>query len=302
MKRFSKLKNKVQAKFFFKSSFLFRDTSIYFGTQTGNAHMLADELNNDFAELNLPSQVYDLQEYQENFFKDLEKKNNVILITACYGEGEPTDNAKDFFKFLMSDEAKEKNLKDLNFTIFGLGNKTCFLERYQMVSKDIEKRLKEIGSNMIYPRGEGDSKTLDDDFLKWKQGLFPVIQSLQDPEVKFQEKEDNFKVKFVENGKTRNFVLPDHDNSKETDITNPMPLRVTQNEELTPKSKKSNKYIEFESNLKYDSGDHIGIFPHNDPSLVERLCKRLKVDPNQQIEIEAKGKVNEIQIRENITV
>lgn len=282
----------IKARFYYKTKFLLRDTSIYFGTQTGNAHMLAEELNNDLSELNLPCQVYDLQNFRDSFFEDLEKKKNVIFITACYGEGEPTDNAKDFFNFLMSNEAKEKNLQAINFGIFGLGNKTCFPERYQMVSKNIEKRLKEIGSNLIFPRGEGDSKTLDDDFLKWKNGIIPVIQSLQDPDVKVQEKEDAYKVTFVENAKARDFVLNDHDFTKDTDINNPMPLRVTTNEELTPKAKRSCKYIEFESNLKYDCGDHIGIYPHNDPDLVNRVCTRLNVDPNQQVEIETKGKEN----------
>jgi sulfite reductase alpha subunit-like flavoprotein len=66
--------------------------SIYFGTQTGNAHMLADELLHDMEELSLKTEIYDLANYQESIQKDIQQKNNLLFVTACYGEGEPTDN------------------------------------------------------------------------------------------------------------------------------------------------------------------------------------------------------------------
>jgi sulfite reductase alpha subunit-like flavoprotein len=45
------------------------------------------------------------------------------------------------------------------------------------------------------------------------------------------------------------------------------------------------RHIEFEigDNLKYEAGDHLGVFPENTTSLVEQLAARLGADLNQVI-------------------
>lgn len=75
-----------------------------------------------------------------------------IFVVATYGEGEPTDNAKDFYDWLMSEEAE--SLNNLQYTVFGLGNKTY--EHYNHMGKQFNKRLEELGAKRIYPYGEGD--------------------------------------------------------------------------------------------------------------------------------------------------
>ena len=36
---------------------------------------------------------------------------------ACYGQGEPTDNAKPFYDFVMAKERKQGSLKDVRYTV-----------------------------------------------------------------------------------------------------------------------------------------------------------------------------------------
>jgi NADPH-ferrihemoprotein reductase len=45
-----------------------------------------------------------------------------IFLMATHGEGEPTDNAINFMKWLKSEERTPHILNSLNFTVFGLGN------------------------------------------------------------------------------------------------------------------------------------------------------------------------------------
>jgi sulfite reductase (NADPH) flavoprotein alpha-component len=48
---------------------------------------------------------------------------NVIFIVATYGEGDPPDNAKNFFNHLKKQFiSKETLLFDLSFTLFGVGD------------------------------------------------------------------------------------------------------------------------------------------------------------------------------------
>jgi sulfite reductase alpha subunit-like flavoprotein len=42
------------------------------------------------------------------------------LVLACYGQGEPTDNAKPFYDFVMAKERKQGSLKDVRYTVRSL--------------------------------------------------------------------------------------------------------------------------------------------------------------------------------------
>ena len=63
------------------------------------------------------------------------------LIMASYGEGEPTDNAKAFFEEINSATSKSK-FSACNYAIFGLGNSQCFPDRYNIVARKLDERLK----------------------------------------------------------------------------------------------------------------------------------------------------------------
>lgn len=51
--------------------------------------------------------------------EDLADEKTVIFVAATYGEGEPTDNAKDFYAWLMHDDREPGLLERVNFTVFG---------------------------------------------------------------------------------------------------------------------------------------------------------------------------------------
>jgi NADPH-ferrihemoprotein reductase len=57
-----------------------------------------------------------------------EEKSLLVFLLATYGEGEPTDNAKEFFNWLQSPERPADLLKGIRYVVFGLGNKVTILE------------------------------------------------------------------------------------------------------------------------------------------------------------------------------
>lgn len=48
-----------------------------------------------------------------------------IFIVATYGEGDPTDNAAKFVKWVVNENGEIPNnfFDNVNYTVFGLGNK-----------------------------------------------------------------------------------------------------------------------------------------------------------------------------------
>lgn len=47
----------------------------------------------------------------------------VIMVVATYGEGDPTDNAVEFYKWIHEDGREQDCLKGMNFAVMGLGNR-----------------------------------------------------------------------------------------------------------------------------------------------------------------------------------
>lgn len=127
-----------------------------------------------------------LQELQDGA-DDADAQPTVHLFCmATYGEGEPTDNAQAFTEWLQgvaeSDPADgnedhanaKKALAHLRFCVFGLGNRQY--EHFNKMGKDTASRLEACGGTPAAPYGEGDDDgTLEDDFEKWKDGLWPAL-------------------------------------------------------------------------------------------------------------------------------
>ena len=71
-----------------------------------------------------------------------------VFCLATYGEGDPTDNAQEFFDWLQSGGG---DLSGMKFAVFGLGNKTY--EHFNSMAKYVDKRLEELGAKRIHQLG-----------------------------------------------------------------------------------------------------------------------------------------------------
>jgi len=166
--------------------------TILYGTQTGTAEELAKRIGNELKKYTkfFPS-IIDVEEYQ--YEKELKEAKFVVLVFATYGEGEPTDNAKDFYEWIRSeDRGQDLNLSGVQYTVFGLGNKTY--EHYNETGRILDKRFSDLGAKSIFPRGEGDDDgNLEDDFCKWSLKLYPALKEHFGIT---EEKKDGFRLDF----------------------------------------------------------------------------------------------------------
>lgn len=92
--------------------------NVYFGSQTGTAEDFAKEVQREGNARGLDMTVVDL----ELFDKAKISSGTGVFLVATYGEGEPTDNGRDFHEWIVSEGEGAAVMKDLNFAVFGLGN------------------------------------------------------------------------------------------------------------------------------------------------------------------------------------
>jgi NADPH-ferrihemoprotein reductase len=109
-----------------------------------------------------------------------------VLIFSCYGEGEPTDNAKKFYSGVMA-KSSSTELSQLKYAVFGLGNSQCFPARYNVVGKHLDAKLAALGATRVAAMGLGDaSGTLEEDFATWQKGLWEHLSQAA-PQISSQQ-------------------------------------------------------------------------------------------------------------------
>ena len=64
-----------------------------------------------------------------------------IFCVATYGEGEPTENFSEFHRKLQE---VPDDLTDVNYAVFGLGDKAY--EHFNAVGISVDNRLRELGA------------------------------------------------------------------------------------------------------------------------------------------------------------
>jgi len=252
------------------------------GSQTGTAEDYARRLQRSARRHGFRAKMVDLEDFEP---EDLASEPFVIFVIATYGEGEPTDSSAQFYEWIMHDDRPDELLSKVKYAVFSLGNKTY--THYQAIGRKVDKRMAALGAKSVFQRGEGDDDgTLEEDFVAWEEKLWPAL--CNEFGLQYNENGDDssamerrFKVTFLTPGSVR--IPPDRlKPSGIPDAKAPYWARVVANRELhSVGSDRSCRHVEFDikgSGIRYQPGDHLGIYPENDPEIVEALAKRLGLE------------------------
>src|SRR5215471_12318151 len=74
---------------------------LLFGSQTGTAEGLAKRLSKEAEKLGFAPQVLPLNDYEKS---GLVEANHAVIISSTWGDGDPPDNAANFWSWLNSDK------------------------------------------------------------------------------------------------------------------------------------------------------------------------------------------------------
>jgi NADPH-ferrihemoprotein reductase len=105
---------------------------VYFGSQTGTAEEFAKAMVVEGKRYNYQMRAIGLERFDPNNMAG----SNAIFLVATYGEGDPTDNAKECYQW-MKNEAAEGAFQGMHYAVFGLGNKQY--DQYNVMGKYFDR-------------------------------------------------------------------------------------------------------------------------------------------------------------------
>ena len=91
---------------------------VLFGSQTSSAEGLAKKLAKESQTRGFAPTVLELNAYEK---ANLAAGGKAVIISSTWGEGDPPDNAVNFWNWLNADSAPR--LENLQFAVLGLGDK-----------------------------------------------------------------------------------------------------------------------------------------------------------------------------------
>jgi sulfite reductase (NADPH) flavoprotein alpha-component len=246
-----------------------KDVTILYGSQTGNAQGLAKKAGKKLEENGFQVTILAMSDFKPN---NLKKVQNLLIVASTHGEGDPPDNALTFHEFLHGKRAPK--LDNLRFSVLALGDSSY--EFFCQTGKEFDTKLDELGGTRLYPRFDCDLD-YDEPAAEWLAG---VLSSLNETEGGSHTPAQELTVQAVESTYSR---------------TNPFKAEVLENINLNGRgSNKETHHLELSlegSGLSFEPGDSLGIYPENDPALVNLLLEETNWDPEQMVTVNKKGEV-----------
>ncbi|KAI9506948.1 hypothetical protein BX070DRAFT_186687 [Coemansia spiralis] len=280
-----------------------KNVVIFYGSQTGTAEDFATRLAKDIQSPSVRPLVLDPEAYDWQCLASLGDDELAIFVLATAGEGEPTDNMEAWFNALVSDREspddsdlpefrqpdnkpefdEDSPLQGVSYAVFGLGNNTY--EQFNHHSRLVDRRLLALGANRVGERGEGDDDAdIEEDFARWKEATLPLIRQFLGSATPLESADESSAPEptWVVNELEAKVVWAKGEFYEEPvsafDSRHPFAAPVTTAIELTPSADRHLLHVEVDlagSGMRYESGDHIGVYPTNADEEVDLLLSVL---------------------------
>jgi sulfite reductase (NADPH) flavoprotein alpha-component len=248
---------------------------VLFGSQTGSAEGLAKKLAKESESRGFMPKLAALNDFES---AGLATATKAVIISSTWGDGEPPDNAVNFWNWIKADAAPR--LEHLNFAVLGLGDKNY--SDFCGASKKFDDRLAALGARRLAPRGECDVD-FEGPAKAWIDGLWDKLA---------EGRAGSPLPAAAGNGTNgaHGVTRPTSEVNgapKAYSKSNPFPAKLLKNVLLNkPGSGKEVRHYEIALNgsgLTYEAGDALGVVPVNCPELVDDVLEALKAKPDENV-------------------
>jgi MioC protein len=142
---------------------------VLYGTESGNAETVADDLVSDLAAESIRA-----VDMTDATLEDLTPDAFYIVICSTHGDGDLPSSAVPFAELL---DSEQPNLSGIRYAMFGLGDSSY--ETYSRGSERIDERLAALGATRVgeYGRHDASDGSLpNDSALEWAKGVVSALE------------------------------------------------------------------------------------------------------------------------------
>lgn len=248
---------------------------VLFGTESNNSADLADRTASALTAAGMSATAIDMGDFANEKLADV---RTLVVITSTYGNGDPPSNAESLHAYLMK---KAPPLPALRFAVCALGDKTY--DRFCQCGKDFDRRLGELSATRVVDRQDCDVD-YEKPWKAWLEKLVPALRALAEADAN-----TTAPIIPIEGPKV------EHHEAKPGTRRNPVMAKVLATRLLSaPGSTKETIHVELGlhgTGLSYEVGDSLGVWPTNDPKLVEDVLEAASCDGAAKVTL--RGAVHE---------
>ncbi|XP_068011019.1 nitric oxide synthase, inducible [Melanerpes formicivorus] len=256
--------------------------TVIYATETGKSETLANNLcslfNCAFSTKILPMDEYNIC--------DLEEETLLLVVTSTFGNGDSPNNGKTLKNSLLTLKQLRKKIR---YAVFGLGS--SMYPEFCAFAHTIDQKLAQLGASQLTAVGEGDELNGQEEaFRTWAVSAFKTAcdifdicgrSSIQLPEMYTSDESwDPESYRVVHDPQPLDLAKALASiHGKEVILTK---LKFRQNLQSLKSSRVTilvKLSCETGQEVHYLPGEHIGIFPGNQPELVQGLIAHIKDAP-----------------------
>ncbi|KAM3332307.1 hypothetical protein ACQJBY_027861 [Aegilops geniculata] len=127
---------------------------VLYASQTGNAMDAAERVGREAERGGCPAvDVLSMDSFDPSC---LPGERSVVFVVSTTGQGDPPDSMKGFWRYLLKKDLGARWLEGLRFAVFGLGDSGY--QKYNLPAKKIDRRLLQLGAEIIIEIGLGDDQ------------------------------------------------------------------------------------------------------------------------------------------------
>lgn len=255
-------------------------THVYYGSQTGNARRLAEEVGQALSAVGRPVKLASLGDIRP---RDLRQVERALFVVSTQGDGEPPEDCRDFFEALNGDRAPQ--LGELEFSVLGLGDSSY--PHFCAIGKELDLRLEALGGQRAHTRLDADLDyaRVASAWLKQWQDQLPAADAQS-----------------VGTGLASSAVV----SAAKATPAQPATAEVLSNNPLTaPGALREVRHLELAFNpaaLQYQPGDALGLRFSNPPQLVEPILALYAEDAEREISRDGREQTLRYWISEELEV
>ncbi|AUD03325.1 nitric oxide synthase oxygenase [Spirosoma pollinicola] len=250
-----------------------RRVLILYGSETGTAESYARKTARRLSRYQ--PRVMALDEYDVSC---LGQEDLLLVVTSTFRDGDLPGNAQKFQARILAQPPGK--FRELNFSVMALGS--TIYPHFCAGGATLDRELARVGGNRVITMHKGDEiRGQADTFRQWLDLVARLLGEDPTSADLSTTASSQLAVSFL-----ASHQVPATDSKIRQQLLPGVVVPIVENRELLKEviiGSRSTRFISLNisgTDQTYETGDHVAIYPHNPPDLVQRMASRLRINPD----------------------